>query len=483
MQTVKTCTTTGCPFMMSRRRFMATAAAVATAVELGLFDFASSLFAAEPKSAKKPLIRAAFVRPDVKRYWMGWPGASYDIKAHQQQYTKLLTDAAKKFGIKLDVVSSVLHDSNTVNMFLENVKKTTPDGIVITTMSLNKPAWDHVNHIAKNRGQIPTVVFSPMGTSFTGHLQETRDISGVFVAAPQDAHWLATGLRMLKTIWQMRNSRLCIVKGDKIEDRPLDVIGTTLHYIPHSRWPEEFNKVETTDEMRAIADYYSSEAKKIVEPNTQDILNAAKGYVAAKRIMAAENCQGISVDCLPLVENRLIPCPPCIAWSRLLDEGIVGACEADWNAAISMLLTGLLFDRPSFMQDPAPNTINNTLMGAHCTCATKLDGYDKDHEPFILRSHSESGTGVSPQVLWRIGQKVTIMKFQGPGSIILGTGSVLRNIETPPSGGCRTSVELEVDDVADSRDVKGFHQLFIYGDLELPFKAYCKLAALEVVHI
>ncbi len=92
-------------------------------------------------------------------------------------------------------------------------------------------------------------------------------------------------------------------------------------------------------------------------------------------------------------------------------------------------------------------------------------------------------TGVSPQVLWREGQKVTIMKFQGPETIILGTGRMLRNIDTPPAGGCRTSVELELDDVPDCRDTKGFHQLFIYGDLERPFKAYCRLAGIKVVHI
>jgi hypothetical protein len=75
------------------------------------------------------------------------------------------------------------------------------------------------------------------------------------------------------------------------------------------------------------------------------------------------------------------------------------------------------------------------------------------------------------------------MQFTGPGKIILGTGKVLRNIETPPAGGCRTSVELELDGVADSRDTKGFHQLFIYGNLELPFKAYCQLAGIQVEHI
>ena len=30
---------------------------------------------------------------------------------------------------------------------------------------------------------------------------------------------------------------------------------------------------------------------------------------------------------------------------------------------------------------------------------------------------------------------------------------------------------------------KGFHQLFIYGDLELPFKAYCQLAGIKVMHL
>ncbi len=87
------------------------------------------------------------------------------------------------------------------------------------------------------------------------------------------------------------------------------------------------------------------------------------------------------------------------------------------------------------------------------------------------------------QVLWKVGQKITIMKFQGPEKIILGTGTVLRNIDTPPSGGCRTSLEVKLDNVPDSRDVRGFHQLFIYGDLEDEFKNYCQLAGIEVQHI
>jgi hypothetical protein len=481
MQTNKTSSKSGCPFMFNRRSFLTSTGSMAMAARIGMLDFASSLFAAQPGTLGQPLVRVVFVRPDVNGYWMGWPGASYDIKARQRQYTEILTSAAEKFGVRLEINPQPLHDESAVNNYLERLKNQPPDGLAVVSMSLNQ-SWPHINKIAKDRGKVPTIVFSPMGTSFTGHLQGTRNIDGVYVAATQDLDWLNFGIRMFRTMWDMEKTRICIVRGDKPEDKKLNVIGTTLHYIPGKRFLVELKKVQDSDEVRAIAGYYTKKARKIVEPTKKDILTAAKNYIVCRRLMAAENCQGMSMDCLGPVSRRLIQ-PPCLAFSKLRDEGGLGTCEADWNAAISTRLTNLLFDRPGFMQDPAPNTVNNTLMGAHCTCATKLDGFDKSPEPFILRSHSESNVGVAMQVLWREGQKVTIMKFQGPESIILGTGRVIRNIDTPPAGGCRTSVELELDDVPDCRDTKGFHQLFIYGDLEQPFKAYCQLAGIKVVHI
>ena len=124
------------------------------------------------------------------------------------------------------------------------------------------------------------------------------------------------------------------------------------------------------------------------------------------------------------------------------------------------------------MQDPVPETVNNTFIGAHCVCATRLGGYDGPRTPFVLRSHSESNVGVSLQVLWPPGQRVTLMQFVGPDKMILGKGTVLRNLDTPPAGGCRTSMELALDGPADTRDTKGFHQLFIYGDHVRDFEAY-----------
>jgi hypothetical protein len=453
------------------------------AVNSSLLGFTSAAAAEETKPAAKPRIRVIFLRPKVDRYWMGWPGACYDIKAREADYVKIMSDAAKELNIQLDVDADPVSDMPGVNALLEQCKQSPPDGIVLTVGSLSPDYWPQANHFVAEKGELPAIVFSPMGTSFTGHLQAMRKAKKTLVAATQDIAWLATGMRMFRTIWDMKNTRICIVNGGKTEDRVLNGLGTTLHYIPLKRWVEEFQKTESTDEVRAIADSFAKQAKNIVEPKPADIVNAAKNYVVAKRIMAAENCQGISLNCLGLVQDRQIPCPPCMAWLRLNDEGLVGCCECDVTAAISLRLCSLLCQRPGFMQDPAPNTVSNTFMGAHCTSATRLRGFDKPPEPLILRSHSESEIGVSPQVLWPKDEAVTVMKFLDPAKMIVGTGKVVANIDTPPAGGCRTSVELAMDNVADTLDCQGFHQLFILGKHDLLFKAYGKLADIEILPI
>ena len=467
---------------VGRRSFLAAAGASAGALQMGLLEFTSTLVADEPQPKSKPTVRVVFIRPaDQAKYWMSWPGNDYDADAQQADFTEKLTKIAGELGIQIEVDPAALEDEPTVNAALKRIKQSSPDGIMVIQMHLSY--WKATDQLLKNRGEIPTIIFSRLGTSFTGHLQTARSLPKVCVAATDGLGWLRHGMRMFKTMADMESSRLCIITGEKTYDRKLDVIGTTLHYIPLDRWVDEINQAETTEEMRALANDYTKRAKEIREPTSQDILNAAKTYFVARRIMAAENCDGISLNCLDVARHKRTPCVPCIAWSKLNDEGSVGACEADWNAAISMRLISSLFERPGFMQDPAPNTVNNTLMGAHCTSATKLGGFNTKPEPFILRNHHESETGVSPQVLWRVGQEATVMEFNGPAQIIVGTGRVTQNFETPTEGGCRTSVELAMDNVPDTMDTKGFHQLFIYGKLKHEIQAYGKLAGIEVLPI
>jgi len=475
--------TSACPLHVSRRRFLKGVGASALALQMGALEVASALAGEAPKPKGQCRVMAAFARPNVDAYWLGWPGAAYDIPAHQKLYTETMQKAAEQLGVSLDIQQEPICNDKTLAAYQQKVAQAAPDGVLLVCMSLNA-GWKYIDQFLKNRGEtpVPTVVFSPMGTSFTRHLQPSRTARRAFVGATQDVEWLATALRMLKTVYDMARTRICIVNGNKVVDRKLDVIGTTLHYVPHAKFYEAHKQVAESNEMREMVKWYKAHAKRIVEPTDADLLAAAKNYIVCRKIMQEERCHGYSMNCLgPVGQKRMQP--PCLALSHFRDEGVVGSCEADWNAAISERLTHLLFNRPGFMQDPAPNTVRNTLMAAHCTCGVRLKGCDQDPEPFILRSHSESNLGVAMQVLWPVGDRITIMKFVGPEKIILGTGKILANINTPPSGGCRTSVECTVDGVADSRDIKGFHQLLVWGDLENEYKAYCALAGIQVEHI
>ena len=56
-------------------------------------------------------------------------------------------------------------------------------------------------------------------------IQRTRNIDGVYVTATQDLGWLNFGIRMLRTMWDMKNTLPCIIQGDKSYDRKLNPIG------------------------------------------------------------------------------------------------------------------------------------------------------------------------------------------------------------------------------------------------------------------
>lgn len=488
------CTVSTCP--VKRRSFL-TSLSAAAAAQAPIFNFASSLFAAPGDPNKKPVVRVAFVRPPgVNRHFMGWPGADWDNQKHQQHYTKILQEAAQELGVELRLREEPVWNDQT-DEFLESVAREKPDGLLVVCMCLHPRGWKVVNPIAKKRGDIPTIVFSPVGTSFTGHLQATRDLEGVFVAATQHEDWLKQGLRMLDTVWRMKHTRLCIVRGNETRDETAEPLGTTLHYYPEQSLCDLARQTEVTEKVRAIADYYEKHAQKIIEPTGKDILNAAKIYVVLRTLMKQEKCDGIAINCLPLVSQPIDAdghlWEPCLAFSRLRDEGIVGACEADVHATLSSRLTHLLARRPGFQQDPFPLTVSNTFGGAHCSCPTRLAGFDQPPAPFILRSHQEADRGVGMQVLWPVGKRITIMELvRGHyDTLRLGTGTVVSNIEADPqgkdpyeeAGGCRTSVEVTVDGVADTRDVKGFHQLFILGDLKQEFVNYAQLAKLKVEHV
>lgn len=471
---------------MSRRRFLATVSAAALgAVVLGLErrgviaaeDLGEYVDLASLRPRPRVRIRSAVVRLKPP-YWLGWPGTSYDLEGHRKEYDRMFADAARRVGVALEQEPEPLESDEAVNAFARRLEAERPDAVVVSLQHMG--VWHWADRISK--AGVPTVIFAPVGTAFTGHVLEISRRPGVHVVSSLETSAVEQAFRMVRAKKQFEATRLLVVAGEERNETALERLGTKVRYIPRRTLHELFARMPETDEVRAIADEMRRGARRIVEPTGRDLLNAARAYTTAKRLLKDEDANGLTTDCLGMVAARVVPTPPCMAASLFQDSGVTYGCEADVFGAISLMLTSYLFDRPGFMNDPVPETVKNLLIAAHCVSGTRLNGFDKPREPYILRSHAESNIGVALQVLWRVGQPVTLVRFTDPNQLILDTGTVVGNVNTPPAGGCRTSVEIKMDRVEDARDVLGFHQVVFYGDHRRDVEAFCQMYGIKVIN-
>ncbi|RKX99554.1 hypothetical protein DRP77_13055 [Candidatus Poribacteria bacterium] len=88
--------------------------------------------------------------------------------------------------------------------------------------------------------------------------------------------------------------------------------------------------------VREELDRWRADFKEVLEPTEEDLLNATRVYLALKALCRKEDANGLTINCGRFTEER--PVVPCLAFARLIDEGIMCACEGDITAMISALM-------------------------------------------------------------------------------------------------------------------------------------------------
>ena len=471
---------------MSRRCFLAMASAGAAGAAMSSAGLGKAMAAGDLNEyidvaslRPKPIVKIKSVVARVHPpYWLGWPGASYDLEGRRKEYAKCFAESAERAGVVLDAVEAPLESDEAVESFVKQLKDEKPDAVLVSLQHMD--SWRWADKIAKVG--VPTIIFSPVGTCFTGHVAEISRRPGVYVISSLETSAMDQAFRMIRAKRQFEETRLLVVAGDKRNETVMERLGTKVRYVPRNAMHELFAKMPETDETHEAAKDMFHKARKVVEPSNQDGLNAARTFQTAKRLMRDEEANAITTDCLGMVTQKVVPTPPCMAASMFQDAGVTYGCEADVFGAMSLMLSSYLFDKPGYMNDPVPETVKNLLITSHCVSGTKLNGLNEEHEPFILRSHSESNIGVSVQVLWKEGQPVTLARFQNPNELIVDTGTVVSNINTPPAGGCRTSIEIAMDRIEDCRDVLGFHQVVFYGNHRRDLQNFCQMWGIKVIN-
>jgi len=188
-------------------------------------------------------------------------------------------------------------------------------------------------------------------------------------------------------------------------------------------------------EAEKVAQTIVKRAKAVKEPSDADMLEAAKAYLAIKRICQEERLDAMTIRCFDIV--KACDTTSCLALALLNDKGIVAGCEGDMQTLLSMFLAKRLCGEVAFMANPSQLT-EKTSMLAHCTIPLTMC------DETIVRSHFESGIGVAIQGLLPL-TDYTIFKWGGSQLDRFFVAEATA-IETPYSNHfCRTQITLNVN--------------------------------------
>jgi hypothetical protein len=255
--------------------------------------------------------------------------------------------------------------------------------------------------------------------------------------------------------------------GVRLEHRPIEQLEALLETVDTAAAKKEMER-------------WKKEAAAIVEPTDEALLESCKMYVLLRSIIEKEGLSGLSIDCLSFSFNskRKLP-PPCLAFTRLRDEGFAMPCEADVCGMLSSMVLQEISRKPSyFCNISSVDMEKSSAVLRHCVAPLQLLGRNASALPFKLRDYHGMG-GVTPQVSFPIGLEVTMGGFTKdlknfvawPGRIQAGIDDTNRpSFENPAPElknmrrYCSNRAELKIKEAdAFFQKIVGIHHVMVAG--------------------
>ena len=303
-----------------------------------------------------------------------------------------------------------------------------------------------------------------------------QDGKPVTMFTSSDYGELERAARLLRVMPLLRHSRVLAflpLRGTPSACSPKEIksrLGVDVVEVPQERF-DDLLKAVSPDKAQAEAEQWSGNAEQVVEPVGEDVLKAARVSLALEQLVDEEKAQGLAVGtCMGWLSRGF----PCLGFTRLRDRGIPASCEGDMDSLWTMLLFGYLFGIPGFQGNATFDTAKNAVWTAHCVGPLKMDGPDGQAAPYLLRSHSEIGGGVVPEIRYRIGQEITRTKLVNLDTLLISKGTI-REVPKRSVRACRTQIVTEVGDAAkmvrnwgggvlDGDMMTLLHRVVFYGD-------------------
>jgi len=437
------------------------------------------------KRTKAPAaIRTVFLYPPTKTFagkpdgWWSWPGNEFDAEARQKKYTAALGQIARKLGAEITVDAKPVATAADAQRVAKEIQTKSPDGLLLV-MFYNRSVRQAEQLIKAAAAQnIPVVFYVGLGVMH-GQIDRFRKPGVYFIQSLDNMGAIEYGLRMIAARKRMAQSLLLsITEAPKRRQGVEKFLGTTVQVIPFGEYAKAFKKVTIDPGTRKWLDALVGGAKQVRGVTDKAKENAARAYLALRKLLADEQADGLTMNCL-----RRGMLKPCIGFSALNGQLIPAACENDFGAMYTQMLGQQLTGRPGFQHNPAFETEKNHYYASHCTCATKMYGPAGSDLPYLLRRFAHTNEGsCAIQVFCKSGDPVTMVRYYGgkTPSLDVYAGKVATSHAMPPAGGCTTNVEIAITDRADARSVRGHHNLLFCGDFARKFRLFANLYKMQL---
>ena len=291
-------------------------------------------------------------------------------------------------------------------------------------------------------------------------------------------------MRVFHTIRHLRRSKVLAITPSsgarQVADGFTRQFGTAITFLGYQDLKAAFDGAEVEKAEKAAAEFTRA-ARRVLEPSRDEIRDALRFYLGVLDLLRREKANAMTIDCLGGFRRGELPAYPCVAWSKLNDQGLYGVCEGDLHSTMTQMLVTSFSGKPGFVSDPVFDTGRGEIIHAHCVAATALQGVGGPGSPYIIRSHMEDNKCVSMQVLAPAKGVVTVAKFTDPRKLVISTGEVTGNVDS--GQGCRTQIRTRV---AGARKMLagfsgGLHRVVFYGDYVGALERMSRLMGFQMV--
>ena len=228
------------------------------------------------------------------------------------------------------------------------------------------------------------------------------------------------------------------------------------------------------DDSRMYYEWFASHANRTVEPNDDDLWNASRMACALVSLLDETDAAGATVACFNLLKTGT---NLCLGASFVNDQtGRFFSCEGDMDSAVTMLLMQKMTKGKLWMANPGLQP-DQTINFSHCTAPIRIMNTPL---PVALRSHHESGIGVSLQVDVPLNTTVTACRVSDECQHMTIHRGV--TVEGPYEQACRTQVHVKLEDFNHYiRSVLGCHQVFAFEDVSKEMEQIAKRLSLQLL--